>query len=123
MNIINTNNAPLALGPYSQAVEHGGVLYTAGQIAMNPITNEISAVSIEDQTHQVCRNLMAVLLAGGSDITKVIKTTCYLADMGDFAAFNTVYAQYFIGKPARSCVAVKTLPKNALVEIDTIAAK
>ena len=123
MNIINTNNAPLALGPYSQAVEYGGVIYTAGQIAIDPITNEIGAVSIEEQTHQVCRNLTAVLLAGGSDITRVIKTTCYLADMADFAAFNTVYAQYFTGKPARSCVAVKTLPKNVLVEIDTIAAK
>ena len=123
MNIINTEKAPLALGPYSQAVEHNGVIYTAGQIAINPITNEIDSVTIKGQTHQVCQNLLAVLQEAGSDLTKVMKTTCYLADMADFAAFNEVYAVYFTGKPARSCVAVKTLPKNVLVEIDTTAVK
>ena len=123
MNIINTEKAALALGPYSQAVEHNGVIYTAGQIAINPITNEIDAVTIKGQTHQVCQNLLAVLQEAGSNLAKVMKTTCYLADMADFSAFNEVYGVYFTGKPARSCVAVKTLPKNVLVEIDTIAVK
>ncbi|MGN0761365.1 MAG: RidA family protein [Christensenellales bacterium] len=121
MQIISTDNAPKAIGPYSQAIVVDGTVYTSGQIAINPATNTIGATTIEEQTHQVCKNLTAVLEASGSGMDKVVKTVCFLADMGDFATFNEIYAQYFVSRPARSCVAVKTLPKNVLVEIDCIA--
>ena len=118
---VYTKNAPDAIGPYSQAVRSCGLVFTSGQIPINPASGSIEAEGIAAQTEQVCKNLKAVLEASGSDITRVVKTTCYLADMGDFAAFNEVYATYFTSKPARSCVAVKTLPKNVLVEVEAIA--
>ncbi|MDE5991285.1 MAG: RidA family protein [Clostridia bacterium] len=121
MKIISTPNAPSAIGPYSQAIAHNGIVYTSGQIAINPANGNIEATTIEEQTHQVCKNLKAVLEASGSSLDKVVKTVCFLADMNDFATFNSIYAEYFTSKPARSCVAVKTLPKNVLVEIDAIA--
>ena len=120
-HIVYTPNAPEAIGPYSQAVKVGDFVFTSGQIAINPASGAVEATTIEAQTEQVCKNLAAVLRAAGSSLEKVVKTTCFLADMGDFAAFNAVYATYFTGKPARSCVAVKTLPKGVLVEIDTVA--
>ena len=120
-NKIYTPNAPEAIGPYSQAVTVGNFVFTSGQIAINPASGAVEATTIEGQTEQVCKNLSAVLEAAGASLEKVVKTVCFLADMNDFAAFNAVYATYFTGKPARSCVAVKTLPKNVLVEIDTIA--
>lgn len=116
-----TPDAPEAIGPYSQAIVTGNLVYTSGQIPLNPSTGTIEATTIEEQTEQVCQNLRAVLLAAGSDLDKAIKTTCFLASMEDFAAFNGVYAKYFTSKPARSCVAVKQLPKNALVEVEVIA--
>ncbi len=118
---VYTKNAPDAIGPYSQAVRANGLVFTSGQIPINPATNTIEAQTITEQTEQVCKNLKAVLEASGSSITRVVKTTCFLADMADFAAFNEVYATYFTSKPARSCVAVKTLPKNVLVEVEAIA--
>jgi len=118
---IQTDKAPAAIGPYSQAIVTNNTVYTSGQIPINPATGEIEAVEIKEQTQQVMKNLQAVLEAAGSSFENVVKATCYLADMGDFAAFNEVYAEYFTSKPARSCVAVKTLPKNALVEVDVIA--
>ena len=121
MKVVSTSNAPSAIGPYSQAMISGGMVYTSGQIAINPASGNIDAKTIEEQTHQVCKNVKAVLEASGSSLDKVVKTVCFLADMGDFATFNSIYAEYFTSKPARSCVAVKTLPKNVLVEIDTIA--
>ena len=121
MEKIYTKNAPDAIGPYSQAVKCGNMLFTSGQIAINPETSQVEATDIEGQTEQVCKNLCALLEAAGSSAEKVIKTTCFLADMADFAAFNGVYAKYFVSKPARSCVAVKTLPKNVLVEVEVIA--
>lgn len=121
MEKVYTPNAPAAIGPYSQAMKVGSLLFTSGQIPINPATGNIEATTIEEQTEQVCKNLAAVLEAAGSSLEKVVKTTCFLADMGDFAAFNGVYATYFVGKPARSCVAVKTLPKNVLVEVEVIA--
>lgn len=121
MKIVATEKAPKALGPYSQGYVHGGLLYSAGQIPINPVTDSVEAVTIEEQTEQVCKNLGEVLKAAGTDFEHVIKTTCFLADMGDFAAFNEVYAKYFVSKPARSCVAVKTLPKNVLCEVELIA--
>ena len=121
MEKIYTKNAPDAIGPYSQAVKCGNMLFTSGQIAINPETSQVEASDIEGQTEQVCKNLCALLEAAGSSVEKVVKTTCFLADMGDFAAFNGVYAKYFVSKPARSCVAVKTLPKNVLVEVEVIA--
>ena len=122
MKIISTPNAPAAIGPYSQGYEVGGLVYTSGQIPVNPADGTIPE-GIEAQAHQSCRNVGAVLKAGGASFEKVFKTTCFLADMADFAAFNAVYAQYFISKPARSCVAVKTLPKGVLCEIEAIAEK
>lgn len=119
--IIYTKNAPEAIGPYSQAVIAGNLVFTSGQIAINPETGNVEASTVEEQTEQVCKNLNAVLEAAGSSIKKVVKTTCYLQDMEDFSKFNEVYGKFFTEKPARSCVAVKTLPKNVLVEIDTIA--
>ena len=119
--IIETDKAPKAIGPYSQAVVCGNVIYTSGQIAINPETGNVEAETIEAQTEQVCKNIKELLLASGSGIEKVVKTTCFLKNMEDFATFNAVYEQYFVSKPARSCVAVKELPKNVLVEIDTVA--
>lgn len=121
MKVIHTNNAPEAIGPYSQAVVTGNLVFTSGQIAINPASGAVEAATIEEQTEQVCKNLAAVLAEAGSSLEKVVKTVCFLSNMEDFAAFNGVYAKYFTGKPARSCVAVKTLPKNVLVEIDTVA--
>ena len=122
MKIIATTNAPGAIGPYSQGYEVGNLVYTSGQIPVNPADGAIP-LGIEAQAHQSCRNVGAILEAGGTSFEKVFKTTCFLADMGDFAAFNAVYAQYFVSKPARSCVAVKTLPKGVLCEIEAIAEK
>ncbi len=119
--IIYTKNAPDAIGPYSQGIVTGGLLFTSGQIAINPATGNVEAVTIEEQTEQVCKNLGALLEASGTSYEKVVKTTCFLADMGDFAAFNAIYGKYFVSKPARSCVAVKTLPKNVLCEVEVIA--
>ena len=121
MKIVATEKAPKALGPYSQGYVHNGVLYTAGQIAINPEVNDVEATTIEAQTEQVCKNLGEVLKEAGTSFDKVLKTTCFLADMNDFAAFNEVYAKYFTSKPARSCVAVKTLPKGLLCEIEAVA--
>ena len=121
MEAIYTKNAPEAIGPYSQAVRAGKLVFTSGQIPINPATGTVEAVTIEDQTEQVCKNISAVLTAAGSSLEKVVKTVCFLSNMEDFAAFNGVYSKYFTGKPARSCVAVKTLPKNVLVEVDTVA--
>ena len=113
MNVIETKNALAAIGPYSQGYVVGDFVFTSGQIGVDPATGE-APEGIEAQAELSCKNVAAVLEAGGSDLTKVIKTTCFIADMGDFAAFNKVYEKYFTGKPARSCVAVKTLPKNLL---------
>ena len=121
MEKIYTKNAPEAIGPYSQAVKVGNLLYTSGQIAINPTTGAVEATDIVGQTEQVCKNLSAVLAAAGVSMENVVKTTCFLADMADFAAFNEVYAKYFVSKPARSCVAAKTLPKNVLCEVEVIA--
>ena len=120
MKVISTDKAPSAIGPYSQAIVSGGMVYTSGQIAINPSTGNIEGTTIEEQTEQVCKNIVELLKASGTSIEKVVKTVCFLADMNDFAAFNAVYAKYFVSKPARSCVAVKTLPKNVLVEIGTV---
>ena len=120
MKIVSTNNAPGAIGPYSQAVIAGGMVYTSGQIAIDPATGNMVEGGVKEQTEQVCKNVKTLLEASGTSIEKVVKTTCFLADMADFAAFNEIYAGYFTGKPARSCVAVKTLPKGALVEVDTV---
>lgn len=120
-NVIYTSKAPEAIGPYSQAIVCNGILYTSGQIPVNPQTGEISGETIETQAEQVMKNISAVLEEAGTEFGKVIKTTCFLADMNDFAAFNEVYAEYFTGKPARSCVAVKTLPKHVLCEVEVIA--
>ena len=123
MTTISTKNAPAAIGPYSQAVEINGLVFTSGQIAINPENGNIEATTIETQTEQVMKNLSAILEAAGTDMTKAVKTTCFLADMNDFSDFNEVYGKYFTTKPARSCVAVKTLPKNVLCEVEVIAAK
>ena len=120
MKIIHTENAPAAIGPYSQAYVVNGVLTTSGQIPVNPATGEIPE-GIAAQAEQSCKNIGALLEAAGTSFEKVYKTTCFLADMGDFAAFNEVYAKFFTSKPARSCVAVRTLPKNVLCEIEAIA--
>ena len=121
MEKIYTEKAPAAIGPYSQAMKVGNLVITSGQIPINPATGNVETSTIEAQTEQVCKNLQAVLEAAGAGMDKVVKTTCFLADMGDFAAFNEVYATYFVSRPARSCVAVKTLPKNVLVEVEAIA--
>ena len=121
METIHTEKAPKALGPYSQAKKAGGFVFTSGQIAINPATDAVEETTIEGQTRQVMENLKAVLEAAGSGLDKAVKTTCFLADMNDFAAFNAVYGEYFTGKPARSCVAVKTLPKNVLCEVEVVA--
>ena len=121
MEKIYTKNAPEAIGPYSQAMKVGNILFTSGQIAINPKTSQVEATDIIGQTEQVCQNLSAILEVAEASFENVVKTTCFLADMNDFAAFNEIYAKYFTSKPARSCVAVKTLPKNVLVEIEVIA--
>lgn len=121
MKIIETKNAPAAIGPYSQAIRTGKLVYTSGQIPIDPATGSIDAAGIEEQTEQVIKNLAAVLEAADSSLGRVIKTTCFLKNMGDFAVFNKVYEKYFTGKPARSCVEVSALPKGAFVEIEVIA--
>lgn len=121
MKKIHTDNAPAAIGPYSQAIVHGDLVFTSGQIPINPTTGNIEAEGIAAQTEQVMQNLGAVLTAAGASFESAIKTTCFLADMADFAAFNEVYSRYFTEKPARSCVAVKTLPKSVLVEVEVVA--
>ena len=118
---VATETAPAAIGPYSQAIICGEMVFTSGQIPINPVSGNIEAATIEEQAEQVMKNLGEVLKAAGSSFEKAVKTTCFLADMEDFAAFNGVYAKYFTTKPARSCVAVKTLPKNVLVEVEVIA--
>ena len=121
METIYTKNAPDAIGPYSQAKIVGGLVFTSGQIAIDPATGNVESDTIEGQTEQVCTNLKNLLEAAGTSLDKAVKTVCFLADMGDFGAFNEVYGRYFTSKPARSCVAVKTLPKNVLVEVEVIA--
>lgn len=120
---VQTDKAPAAIGPYSQAVLAGNLVFTSGQIPLNPESGLIEGQNITEQTHRVCKNLEAVLTAAGSSLKKTIKTVCFLSNMADFTAFNQVYAQYFTEKPARSCVAVKDLPKGALVEVEVIAEK
>lgn len=121
MKKIHTDKAPAAIGPYSQAIVHGDIVFTSGQIPINPATGNVEAEGIIAQTEQVMKNLGQVLDASGASFESAIKTTCFLADMADFAAFNEVYARYFTEKPARSCVAVKTLPKGVLVEVEVVA--
>lgn len=121
MEKIYTKNAPDAIGPYSQAVKVNGLVFTSGQIAINPASGNFEAVTIEEQTEQVCKNLVNVLEAAGTSIEKAVKTVCFLKNMEDFAKFNEVYGKYFTEKPARSCVAVKQLPKDVLVEVEVIA--
>ena len=121
MKVISTEKAPAAIGPYSQAMVVGGLLITSGQIPVDPATGAVPGDDITSQAEQSCRNVGAILEAAGTSFEKVVKTTCFLADMADFAAFNEVYAKYFVNKPARSCVAVKTLPKNVLCEVEAIA--
>jgi 2-iminobutanoate/2-iminopropanoate deaminase len=121
MKEIQTNAAPAAIGPYSQGFVSGNLVFTSGQIPLYPESGEVAGKTITEQTEQVIKNLQAVLKAGGSSLARVVKTTCFLADMNDFAAFNEVYAKYFTGKPARSTVAVRQLPKSALVEIEAVA--
>ena len=121
MRQISTDKAPAAIGPYCQAMVHGDMVFTSGQISLDPVTGEVVGNDIVSQTKQVLENLTAVLNEAGTSPENAIKTTCFLADMADFADFNAVYAEDFTGKPARSCVAVKTLPKNVLVEVECIA--
>ena len=121
MEYVHTTRAPEAIGPYTQAVKAGNLVFTSGQIALNPETGSVEALTIEAQTEQVCHNLIEVLKAAGTSIEKAVKTTCFLREMSDFAAFNEVYGKYFTSKPARSCVAAKQLPRDVLVEIEVIA--
>ena len=121
MKVISTEKAPAAIGPYSQGIVAGDFFFESGQIAIIPETGEIAEATIEAQTEQVMKNIGNLLAAAGVDYSKVVKTSCFLADMGDFGAFNEIYAKYFTSKPARSCVAVKTLPKNVLCEVEVIA--
>lgn len=120
---ISTDKAPAAIGPYSQGIVAGDFVFTSGQIAINPANGEIEAKTIEEQTEQVMKNLEAILAEAGTDMTKAVKTTCFLADMADFGKFNEIYGKYFTTKPARSCVAVKELPKGVLCEVEVIAVK
>lgn len=122
MNRIHTEKAPAAVGPYSQAVEINGLVYTSGQIALDPVTGKLVGDTIEEQAEQVMKNLVSVLEAAGSKPEKAVKTLCFLTDINDFAAFNEVYAKYFTEKPARSCVGVSSLPKGAICEVEVIAA-
>ena len=121
MKTISTDKAPAAVGPYSQAKVVGGLLFASGQIPLNPATGKVVEGGIVEQTEQVCKNIEAVLTEAGTDFSKVVKTTCFLADISDFKAFNEVYAKYFTSKPARSCVAVKDLPLGVIVEVEIIA--
>lgn len=121
MEKVYTKNAPDAIGPYSQAIKSNGLVFTSGQIAINPATNQVESSTIEGQTEQVMKNLGEVLKEAGASFDTAIKTVCFLADMNDFAKFNEIYGKYFTSKPARSCVAVKTLPKNVLAEVEVIA--
>lgn len=121
MEKVSTNKAPAAIGPYSQAIKAGQFLFASGQIPINPATGEIEGADITAQADLVCKNIGEILSAAGTDYEHVVKTTCFLADMGDFAAFNSVYEKYFTSKPARSCVAVKQLPKNVLCEVEITA--
>ena len=121
MKVIATKNAPAAIGPYSQAYAVNGFLFTSGQVPLDPATGAVVGSSIEEQAEQACRNIGAILEAAGTDFSKVVKTTCFLADMKYFAAFNAVYEKYFVSKPARSCVAVRELPKQLLCEVEAIA--
>ncbi len=118
---VYTKNAPDAIGPYSQAKIVGGLVFTSGQIAINPANGNVEATTIEEQTHQVCKNLSAILAEAGTSLDKAVKTVCFLKNMSDFTAFNGVYGEYFTSKPARSCVAAKELPKDVLVEVEVIA--
>ncbi|NLH00374.1 MAG: RidA family protein [Clostridiales bacterium] len=122
LSYVDTKDAPQAIGPYSQAVVYGDLLFTSGQIPLDPQTGEIVGSTVEEQALQVMKNLGAVMKARNTDFKNTIKTTCYLADMKDFAAFNKVYGEFFTGNPARSCVAVKELPKNVLCEVEAIVA-
>ncbi len=122
LKYVETKNAPAAIGPYSQGIILNGIAFFSGQVPLSPETGEVVGTTIEEQTEQVMKNIQALLESQGATFTDVVKTTCFLADMGDFAAFNEVYAKYFTGKPARSCVAVKDLPKGVLCEVETIAA-
>lgn len=121
MKVISTDKAPQAIGPYSQGIISGGLFFSSGQIAIDPVTGDICGTTIKEQTEQVMKNLGELLSAAGSSYDKTVKTVCFLADMNDFAEFNEIYGSYFTGKPARSCVAVKTLPKNVLCEVEVIA--
>lgn len=121
MKVIKTDKAPGAIGPYSQAMVVNNIVYSSGQIPLDPVSGQIVGETIEEQTERVCKNVVGVLEGAGTSIDKVFKTTCFLSDMGNFAAFNAVYGKYFTSCPARSCVAVKTLPKNVLVEVEVIA--
>lgn len=123
MEKTHTNSAPEAIGPYSQAIVSNGFVFTSGQIPINPKSGNVEACGISEQTEQVCKNLKAVLEASGASLEKVIKTTCFLQSMDDFAQFNEVYAKYFTGRPARSCVVAASLPKGVLVEVEAIAEK
>lgn len=123
MKKVETKMAPAAIGPYSQAIEVANLIFTSGQIPLNPETGVLEGTEIKEQTHRVCKNLKAVLEVSGTSLKKAVKTTCFLSNMDDFAKFNEVYAEYFTEKPARSCVAVKELPKGALVEVEVIAEK
>lgn len=118
---LHTESAPAAIGPYSQAKIVNGILYASGQIAINPASGEVEAKTVEEQTEQVCKNIGEILKAAGSDFSRVIKTTCFLKNMSDFATFNTIYGKFFTSKPARSCVAAAALPKDVLVEVEIIA--
>lgn len=121
MKVISTETAPAAIGPYSQAIVTNGLVFASGQIPVDPATGAPAGDTIDTQAEQSCKNLAAILAAAGSDMTKVVKTTCFLADMADFAKFNEIYAKYFVSCPARSCVAAKALPKGVLCEIEAIA--
>lgn len=121
MKTVETKNAPAAIGPYSQAIVSGNLLFTSGQIPLDPATGKTVGETVEEQTEQALKNLAALCEAAGSSLARVVKTTCYLTDMKDFAAFNAVYESFFPGKPARSCVAVATLPKGVLVEVEAVA--
>ena len=121
MKVISTKTAPAAIGPYSQAIVSDGLVFASGQIPVDPATGAPAGDTIDTQAEQSCKNVAAILAAAGSDMTKVVKTTCFLADMADFAKFNEIYAKYFVSCPARSCVAAKALPKGVLCEIEAIA--
>lgn len=121
MKAFHTENAPAAIGPYSQAIITNGLIFTSGQIPIDPKVGDVTAKTIEEQADQSCKNIQAIITESGSSMDRVVKTVCFLADMNDFAAFNEVYAKYFTSKPARSCVAVKTLPKGVLCEVEAIA--